>query len=188
LPPNRPRSHLEQVLCGGVDSASRAGNSHVHEGCVDQTAITASGGVTGSAARDDVGVGIVAGIFHVERREDVFLQELLVALAADLFNQIAEEDVTRVAVVELRAGFEIERLIAEAGDGFPGGGRQGLCGYVVREAGEVRDAGRVREDVIDRDLVPGSGSVRHVFLSGIVDFEFAALFEQEYRGGGELFG
>src|SRR5690242_13232764 len=46
----------------------------------------------------------------------------------------------------------------------------------------------MREQVEDGDLVPGGGSVRHVLLDGIVNLEFATLFQKKDGGGGELLG
>ncbi len=44
------------------------------------------------------------------------------------------------------------------------------------------------EEVEDGDLVPGGGSVGEVGFDGIAGFDFAALFEQEDAGRGELLG
>jgi hypothetical protein len=59
---------------------------------------------------------------------------------------------------------------------------------VVGKAGEARDSGSVGEEIVDGDFVPRGGGVGHVFLDGIIDFEFAALLQEKDGGRGELLG
>ena len=147
-----------------------------------------AGDVARRAMRYDRGVGIVAGILHRERRENIFTDELFVGLAGDLLDEVTEQYESGIAVLELLAGLEIERLVAEAGDELFRRCGERLQLSVVRETGEVRNAGTVGQQIEDRDLAPGGRPVREVLLDRIVDAQLPALFQQEDRGRGELLG
>src|SRR5204863_2394461 len=110
------------------------------------------------------------------------------APARDPFDEMAEEQVPRVAVVPLLPRLKIERLVAEPRDDLRRRRGKGLQLPVFRKAGEVRNARRVRQQVGDADLVPSGGRIREVALHQVVQLQLAALFEEEDGGGGELLG
>src|SRR5215475_10409085 len=98
--------------------------------------------ISGCPLGDDGGVGIIAGILHIERIEDILADELLVGAAGYLLDQVAEQYVARVAVAPLRARLEIEGLVAETRHQLVGRGGKRLELPVIRKAGEARDARR----------------------------------------------
>src|SRR5215470_13907155 len=98
---------------------------------------------------------------HPEGAEDIFVKILNVALAGHLFDDVTEQDITGVVVGELRPGLEFQRLtLCDLNDLL---GSALDLGYFVREIRKRRvawNAGGVSQEVTDRDLLPGSGSVR----------------------------
>jgi hypothetical protein len=62
---------------------------------------------------------MVASVAHLEWGKDLFVQEDLVWSAGYLFNQVAKQNVARVAVSPLCARFKLQRSIAKAGDRRP---------------------------------------------------------------------
>src|SRR6202034_819136 len=143
----------EHIAGGGVEFASREGHGHVNVSGVLETMWT--GRVAGGASRQDHAIAIAAGVVHGERRENVLLQKVTVRLAADLFQQVAEQGITGVAVVPFFARLEIERLIAEARYQLLGRDGTALQFLVIGKRGEAWDARSVGEQVDESDVFPG---------------------------------
>src|SRR5207302_5547088 len=122
------------------------------------------------------------------RIEDVLLHEVAVTLAANLFNQVSQQRVSGIAVVPLRSRLEFERFVAKTRDQLLRSRRYSFGGTVVGKAGETGYSRSVSQQMVDRDLVPRGGCVRHAFLYRIVDLQFAALLEQKDARRRELLG
>src|SRR5262249_15416947 len=101
----------QQIFSRGIKSACRERNAHMNESCVNRTVRRRR--ISGSAMRNYGRVRIGAGVLHTERREDIFLNEFFIALAADLFDHIAEQNVTGIAVIPLFTRLEFERFVEE---------------------------------------------------------------------------
>ena len=142
--------------------------------------------ISGGAMWDDGGVGVVSRVLHAKRREDVVGHELLVARAGHLLDHVPEHEIARVAVAHFLAGGEIERLVAHRRDRLRDGRVPELQRVVVRQAGEVGNPGRVRQQVEDRDPVPRRGRFGDVFPDRVLELQLAAFLEQQNGRGGEL--
>src|SRR5260370_38202456 len=113
-------------------------DGHMDEAGMLVSALT--GHISGCAAGDDGGVGIIAGILHVERSEDILADELLVRAAGYLLDQVAEQHVARVAVAPLRARLEIETLVAEARHQWFDVSGKGTGTTIIQKAGDALSA------------------------------------------------
>src|SRR6478672_6353103 len=106
------------------------------------------------------------------------MQEVAVELSRYPANDRAEEDETRVAVVPVRAGTEVEgRLRRELHEVV----LAVVLVEVHRAIGVVRDPRRVAEQVTDRDPPPRGLSFGEPLRDGIVERELAALGEEHDR-------
>ena len=146
--------------------------------------------VAGGAFRNDGGPVVVAGVAHADRGEDVFLKQIFVFLAGDVFEDSTEDEVAGIVVVEFGAGFELEITAAKFCDEIVDGVI--VTGDVGEESGVIgvtRDAGSVTEEL--GDGYAGAGVLAVVGeIAGDVAVEFDAalgyLLENEH--GGELLG
>ncbi len=127
----------------------------------------------------------VHGARHVERLEDVLLDELHERCAAHLLDDGAGDDEVGVAVLPLAAGREVERLLGPPihnglrGDRLEHERRHVVLGPVVLVAGGVR------QQLADGDFV-GPGEIGEVLGHLVVERELPLLLEQQHRRGGEL--
>src|SRR5262252_1539687 len=131
--------------------------------------------VAARAVWDDRRIGIVPGIAHRQRRENILAHKLFVWHAADFLDKVSQQEISGVAVVPLLARLKLERLIAESPDQLFRRRRERLELLVSGESGEAWNTGGVRQQVKDRHLVPSRWRIRHVFFYGIVYAEFPAL-------------
>src|SRR5207244_3473532 len=90
---------------------------------------------------------------HTDGTEDVLLEELGVRLARHLFDDVGQEVVIGVAVAVSGAWLELKRPVAKHGDQR----RRSLCkprqAVVSGKAVDIRNAGRVREETVQGNLV-----------------------------------
>ena len=74
-------------------------------------------------------------VVHPQRFENILLNELLVGLSADPFQQVSEHDVAQIGVGPSFAGLKVQRFVIKdqlvRGAGF-------ILGGVVGDAGCVR--------------------------------------------------
>ena len=82
----------------------------------------------------------------------------------------------------------MERLVPYGDDGLRVWRVLELQSLVGRQAGEIRNSGRVRQQVEDRDRVPCRRGIRDVLLDWIVEPQLPALFEQQDGRRCELLG
>jgi hypothetical protein len=175
-----------EVFDGRVERAGPVRDAHVYEVGVVESAVAQH--VAGGAARQDFVVAVEAGARHAGGGEEVLAEELLVRLAREFLDEMAEQDVAAVAVVEALAGRELKRLVAEALEGFGDGRREAARLPVLGERGEARHAGGVRQEVVDGDGLPRLGALRDVLADRVRDGEPAALLQEEDGRGRELLG
>ena len=175
-----------QVFHRGIQRTRRKRNAHVDVSCVLNSLFALR--VAGSAMHDNRRIRIVARVLHLERRENILLHELSVGLPADLFNQVAQQNVAGIVVRKSLPGLEFKRLVAKSRNEFFRRSGRALRGFVIGESGKTRDSGGVRQQIIDGHFVPGGRRVGHVLLHRVVDVQLSALFEQQDGSGGELFG
>ena len=116
-------------------------------GCCVQTAMAAPEVDRGPQALVE---GMVAGVGHLQRSEDVLLGVDVERLAAEFFDERAEGDEVDVGVDEVGAGSGVERRVHGAADAFGFVG----CGEApgVFEVDIGRKAGVVGEQFADGDL------------------------------------
>src|SRR5205823_4355804 len=105
--------------------------------------------------------------------------EVLVALSGDLLQEVAEQYISRVAVLPLLAGLEIQRLVAEPGDQLLGSCRRRLGGGIVGERCEVGDSRRMGQQVGKGDFGPARGGVGQILRHHVICPQFASLFQQQ---------
>lgn len=135
-----------------------------------------------------IAVRVVAGVLHPQRREDIVLDELLVTAAADFLDDVAKQDVPRIAIAHLLAWKEVERLVANHRDRRRGSRVGELLRLVRRQVREIRDSRRVCEQVENRDPLPRRRRIGQVGLDRVLELQPAALHEQQDRRGRELLG
>ncbi|MEI9893147.1 MAG: hypothetical protein WDN28_04360 [Chthoniobacter sp.] len=100
-------------------------------------------------------------------------------------DDLAEEKVTGVAVLEVRPGLEVRRVLCHRGDQVRGRDRLRHPGEKIRPVGVAVQAGSVREQMPQGNL----RRIRHrgkIFRQRIADGQFALLGQIQDRGGGEL--
>jgi hypothetical protein len=119
-----------------------------------------------------------AGVVHPERLEDARLGELVEGLAADAFDDPAEDVGTEVGIVVQGTGALLQARLEDLLLGL-GGGAGGLP-----QLPPGREAGAVREEVLDGHLVLHvPGELGQVALDGGLEVELALVVE-DHRGGG----
>ena len=115
--------------------------------------------------------GQVAGVGHAERLEDVLADVDVFGLAAELFDEGAEQDEVDVGVDEVCAGGACERSGEGAADAFGFVGCGEAPGVFEVDVGGF--AGGVGEEHADGDFgalrVVGGVEVGQVFLDGVVE-------------------
>ena len=134
------------------------------------------------------GSGVVSGVPHTHRVEDILFQELSIALTRNFLDEVSQEHIAGIAISHLAARLELERLIAEARHELLGRSCRSFQRGVLREAGVVRDPGRMREQIEDRDLVPCRRRIAEVLLDRRLDLELAALLQKQDAGCRKLLG
>jgi hypothetical protein len=126
-------------------------------------------------------------VLHAERLEDPVLDEAAVRVVAHLLEDRTEQDVVRVAVRLLRSRLELQAVALEHGDQpF----ELQVLAHVRRPqlVHVLRDAGRVREQVLDRDLLPLRRVVGQELGDVVAQRQLALLLQHHDRHGGELLG
>ena len=118
------------------------------------------------------------------------LQEFSVVLACDLVNDDAEQNVVCVAIGPLVAGspldgerfdFRSEFIFGEVEAEVESAlGADAIAGFIFREAGGVR------EQILDEDGLPGGGSVGEVLGDAVVERDFSFFHEHHDGGRDEL--
>src|SRR5688572_11748039 len=105
---------------------------------------------------------IIPTTLHAKRLKYPLRDELLVTLARDLFDDVAEQNVAGVRIAKLRARLKIERLLFHQlhrrgyGRGQP---------HATKEVGElcvVRNARRMGEQMMNRDVAPSSRTILYI--------------------------
>ena len=125
---------------------------------------------------DDLVRAVVACVPHPQRLEDTFHQEGVVGFAAHLAHDHAEQDIARVAVRPFLAGREVERCLDRRPDDRL---RRGVIGEVPAQISEiVLDAGRVRQQMSNRDVLPGVGCALHEPADFILQADLAVLHQR----------
>ncbi len=99
----------QEIVDGRIERARGERQAHRDKGRI--LPVAADRVIAGSSARHDRDIVVVAGVVHAERIEDVLLQIPRVALARDLLDDVAEQDVAAVVVDELRPRLEFERRL-----------------------------------------------------------------------------
>ena len=89
---------------------------------------------------NDRGVRVVAGILHAQRREDVVPNKGLVRASGDLFDQVGQQHIARIAVAPFLARCEVERFVPEPRHQLLGRGGKRFELRVIRKARKVRNA------------------------------------------------
>src|SRR4029077_3871412 len=136
-----------------------------------------AGPISSRTSRNDSYKGHKPRAVHPKWFENILPNELLIRLAADLFQQVPERDISQVCVCPLFTGLKIRRHVTEQ-QVFRG------TGFIL--GGIVGDAGCMRKQVIDGDLVPRCGRIREIPLHKVIRLQFAAILKEQNRGGGEL--
>jgi len=137
---------------------------------------------------------------HLERLEDVLVDVDFEVVAAESFDDLAEEDVAEVGITPAAAGRESDVGVGKHGGNLaPLGGLEGLpvaVGGVVAvpRPGGVAEAGAVGEQMANGDGVNGTVSRVHLAQLGdvlhgrIVEGEQAAVAQLENGDGGHGLG
>lgn len=170
--------------CGEVAAASPF-VAAIHFGCGGEFAEE----VIGIKFRA-VGIGdaflIGAGVFEVERLEDVFIHVADEVLLQGGVHGGADKGPAVSGVIVFRAGRGDEGIVLE--DGESGVGiRVGLITTIL-ESGVMADAGEVAAEHAGGDGCAFIGKIRNVFLDGGVEIDLAALDHEGEADGGEGFG
>ena len=146
-----------EVFCSGEETADGHGVSgrfvfewvgEDRDGCGDEALPGVVGFVGGGETFLLFERGVGGGVDHSEGIEDSGLDELVVGLAADEFDDASEDGVATVGVRGAGAGFEAERW-----------NRMGACAHIERpriparevEGGFGSESGHVAEEVVDAD-------------------------------------
>ena len=116
------------------------------------------------------------------------MEKHLIGLAGDLFDQVPQQNIARIAVVPFLAWLKVQRFVLEARDRLLWSGRDGLEGLVVGKVREIRDASRMRQDVMDRDLMPGIWTFREMGTDPILHIQLALRLQDQDRRGCKLLG
>ena len=177
---------FQQVAGRRIQGPGALRDTHVHIVRVDD-AIRARG-VAGSAAGKDGRVGVIAGVGHAQGLEQVGADEVGIGLAADLFDDGRQDDVTRVRIGPAGVRLEVERPVPEPGDQVRGRRRPRLLRLEILETGEVRDARGVGQKMAHRHLIPGRGRIRQIALHRRIQIHQPALVQQQDGDRRELFG
>src|SRR6185369_9809023 len=144
--------------------------------------------VTGSAFGNDRVVMIVSGVLHADGIEDLLLQHLLVRFSGDAFNDGAEQKVTGVVVGILRTGFKLEIAARVLLHELVNLVR--VATHILeksRLAGVTRNTRSVREQLMNRDLLPDVCSiVWQVIRDFRIELDFSLLDELHRQRRREL--
>ena len=186
LPAKRARSHFEQISHGRIEKACGERDSHADG--VGASEPVRRGVIALGSFGENGRINIHAGLRHAGGDEDVLAKEAGIRHPGDMLDDFAEKNVIRVAVVELRAWFKVQGLVLNKGDAFLGGVVLALVGVEAWSAGKVRDAGSMRQKIVNGHLSPCVWNVRKVGLDGLIHVELPAFLQQQNGGGGELLG
>ena len=122
---------------------------------------------------------------HAEWREHPRLQELDQRHPRDLLDDPPRDHVVGVAVLPLGPRIEIQRLLRPRVEDLLSRRRHHHVRHYVVLRPVILVAGRMRQDLADRHLVPAS-QPRDVARDGITEGEFPLLRQQHDRGRREL--
>src|SRR5579885_2922914 len=100
-----------EIAHAGIERAGGIDHRHIVWLRLDITCI-----ITGGVLWELRISAIVAALIHPERREDMLLQERGVGLARHPLDNIAQQDIARIAVPEEGAGRKLQGEILEASD------------------------------------------------------------------------
>src|SRR5262245_17183454 len=112
--------------------------AHVDKACIHGT--LGSRRVTCGASRNDGGIPVVPAVLHSKWSEDVVAKKSLVALVADLLDQVPQNNVAGVAVLPVRSRLEVEWKVANLGHVLCRC-RDWSSKWVSRDADGTRDSG-----------------------------------------------
>jgi len=131
---------------------------------------------------------VIARVLHVQRVEDVLLKVIAVFFAADLLDDVAQQDITGVVILPFLAWLELERLVLREHHDLKGRQRDadGFRLFEVGEIGIARNARRMRKQVMDSDPLPGFRRALEIFRNWIIDAKLAFLLKLQNRCCGEL--
>src|SRR5216683_1542778 len=127
---------------------------------------------------------VVTRIAQMKYLENLLLKEARIGLARHLVDDESQNHVAGIAVVPFSSRGKIERLALESGDLLSGGSR-----LVRRKRGRiVGDARSVRENVLNRDRLPGGGTIVDIEADGVLHAQLALLLQEKNCHRGKLRG
>ena len=170
---------LQQVLGRGVQRACGVWLLHIEWRRVPD--VRRPAGVAGRAARNDRGGPVVAAVGHCQRSKDLLPHHVLIFFSGRFFEDRTEQEVAGIVVGELLSGSPLQREIAEEADHLVDCLWRHHDLSPFGQPGVARDAGRVRQEVMDRHRLPRLGTRRDVEAHRILQFQFA-LFPQLHDG------
>src|SRR5216684_5406546 len=169
----------KEVVNCGVQRACRIGNGHVHV-----VRFHPWPRVSRRMIRWGWKILVVTRIAQMKYLENLLLKEARIGLARHLVDDGSQNHVAGIAVVPFSSRGKIERLALESGDLLSGGSR-----LVRRKRGRiVGDARRVREQVLNRDRLPGGGTIVDIEADGVLHAQLALLLQEKNCHCGKLRG
>src|SRR3984885_13103251 len=131
-----------------------------------------------------VSLPVAARLPQMERPEDAIGEKTAIRLATGLFDDQTEEQVVDVGEFDLRTRPKLQWRDHRAPQQFLRPVRR-----VVEDHAEVEvcDPGGVRQQVLQLDVAPRSGSILPVETNRVARLELARLLEQQNSRRSELF-
>jgi hypothetical protein len=130
--------------------------------------------------RHDRGFADDARRVHAERFEHAVGEQVAVKRARRLADHDPKQQVSRIAVFELRTGLEVELPVErQCGELFLGV----VLAQVERTVGVVRNAGRVCQQMPHGDVLPGGRRIGKELRDGIAERDLS-VFDQQHDAGG----
>ena len=141
------------------------------------------------ARREPLGDGLPVehpGACHARRLEERRRDEVVERHARGVLDELGQDEVARVAVAELRAGREIERLFLRLFHEAPARAFLRHDGEVLLRAElerllVVRNARRVAHELLHGDGLPGVGTGREMRADRVVEAELSCVAQLERR-------
>src|SRR5260370_6311585 len=159
----------KEVVNRGVQRARRIGNGHVHVVRFYPGLL-----VSRCVLWQRWEVLVVTRVAQMKHMKDLLLKEYRIGLTRHVFDDESQNRVAGIAVAEFGSRSKIECLDLEGCDQL-----SGRYGILRKRSEVVSDAGRVREQMLDRDRLPGGRTTADIEADVIFNMELALLLQEK---------